>query len=56
MRTLCAAIALALAPGLGLAGPDLSGTIPIIDEGFEGPLNRYDGRSGLWSTLPRRAT
>lgn len=32
MRTLCAAIALALAPGLGLAGPDLSGTIPIIDE------------------------
>lgn len=43
MRTLCAAIALALAPGLGLAGPDLSGTIPIIDEGFEGPLNRYDG-------------
>ncbi|MBR9893976.1 family 16 glycosylhydrolase [bacterium] len=54
MRIHCAALALLLAPGTLLAGPDLSGTISILDETFDGPLNRYDGRSGLWSTLPRR--
>lgn len=35
-------------------GPDLSALVPIIEETFEDGLNRYDGRRGLWSTLPRR--
>ena len=44
---------LLLIPGAALPQPDLSGTIPIIDETFAGPLDRYDGRSGLWSTSGR---
>lgn len=38
------------APG----GPDLSGTIPILEERFADGLDRFDGRRGIWSTLPRR--
>lgn len=34
--------------------PDLSGTISILEENFDGPLLRYDGLRGVWSTLPRR--
>lgn len=33
--------------------PDLSGTVPILEERFEAGLDRYDGRRGVWSTLPR---
>ncbi|ETX27236.1 glycoside hydrolase family 16 protein [Roseivivax isoporae] len=49
------ALASALAAGpvpaaSGSAGPDLAGTVPILEESFEGPLRRYDGVTGLWST------
>ncbi|MCR9127554.1 MAG: family 16 glycosylhydrolase [Rhodobacteraceae bacterium] len=52
---------MALGLGLGLAGgaaraegPDLTATIPILDTDFAEGLHRYDGLSGVWSTLPRR--
>lgn len=55
MRINLVAILFALVSGMASAGPDLSGTLPILQEDFsENELNRYDGRSGLWSTLPRR--
>lgn len=44
---------LILCAATAAAEPDLRGTIPILDERFEGPLARYDGRSGLWSTTSR---
>ncbi len=47
-------ITLALFPVSTLAGPDLSDTVPILEETFRTDLNRYDGKSGLWTTLPRR--
>ena len=50
---LCAAL-LALLPLPVMAQPDLTGTIPIFVETFDQGLNRFDGQSGLWSTLPRR--
>lgn len=34
--------------------PDLTGTVPVFEETFATGLNRYDGRTGLWTTLPRR--
>lgn len=37
-----------------MAAPNWDRTIPILEERFEDGLNRYDGTSGLWSTLPRR--
>jgi hypothetical protein len=50
-RPLLAAAAL-LSLGAPLtAQPDLRGTIPVFEETFDGPLNRYDGTSGLWSTF-----
>ncbi|GAA6210036.1 hypothetical protein NBRC116601_33290 [Cognatishimia sp. WU-CL00825] len=54
MRMQVMAVLLALVAKTAMAGPDLSGTLPILDESFQQGLNRYDGRSGLWSTLPRR--
>jgi hypothetical protein len=43
-----------LSPAVAMSGPDLSGTVSIIDERFQGELNRFDGQKGLWSTIPRR--
>lgn len=46
-------LALALLPLPAVAQPDLSGTIPVLEETFDGPLKRYDGKDGLWSRLRR---
>ncbi|MGB3407800.1 MAG: glycoside hydrolase family 16 protein [Jannaschia sp.] len=46
----CCITPLVLRADVGAPPPDLSDTIPIIEERFEGGLNRYDGRTGLWST------
>lgn len=36
------------------APPDLTGFIPVLTERFDAGLNTYDGKQGVWSTLPRR--
>lgn len=55
--TLMTILTLALCPVAPAAraqdAPDLSGTLPILDEDFSDGLSRYDGRRGVWSTLPR---
>ncbi|NVO23008.1 glycoside hydrolase family 16 protein [Donghicola mangrovi] len=38
---------------MACAAPDLEGLIPILHETFDEPLQRYDGVSGVWSTIPR---
>ena len=42
-----------LFPAATAAEPDLSGTVPILDERFESALQRFDGHSGLWTTTHR---
>ena len=54
MRMCILAAAALLSPAAAMSGPDLSGTVSIIDERFQGELNRFDGQKGLWSTIPRR--
>ena len=54
IRKLVVSAIMCCLPALGSAGPDLSDTIPILDEQFEIGLNLYDGKTGVWSTLPRR--
>lgn len=54
MQRLFLAVFFVVLPIAAMSQPDLSGTVPILDETFEGHLNRYDGKSGVWSTLPRR--
>ncbi|MBC7286251.1 glycoside hydrolase family 16 protein, partial [Hoeflea sp.] len=36
------------------AGPDLSLYTPVLIEDFDGPLNRFDGVTGVWRDYPRR--
>lgn len=43
-----------LTPAPAPAQPDLTKTLPIFTDDFRAGINRFDGRSGLWSTLPRR--
>lgn len=55
-RSLIPLVVLFVVPlgALRAEGPDLSNMMPILNERFVEPLQRYDGRQGLWSTLPRR--
>lgn len=54
IRGCAAIIAVFLLAQTSQAGPDLSGTVLVLDETFSEGLSRYDGVNGVWSTLPRR--
>ena len=54
LGALCLALITIGAPLAAQQGPNLTGTLPILDEDFSNGLQRYDGRRGVWTTLPRR--
>ena len=61
LRRWVGGLILSLGCGVGLAfplaasgPPDLSNTIPILEDRFDTPLSRHDGTRGVWSTLPLR--
>jgi Ca2+-binding RTX toxin-like protein len=54
MRSIPLAVFLGCVAAAAGATPDLTGMVPILEERFADGLNRFDGRRGVWSTLPRR--
>ncbi len=53
LTTLFATFLAGIATAQASGPPDLSATLPILDDRFEAGLSRYDGRRGVWSTQGR---